>query len=181
MKNEQLHTDEILMLQVKDDNLDSLSPLFEKYHVRLYNYFLNRVRDKMVSEDLVQNVFRRILSYRHTYNENWKFVSWMYQIARNVMNNHFNESKLVISDYTDVELESSQTTEENSDNTDKQHTLHSAILKLDEEQRYIIELSKLQGLKYQQIADITGNSVPAIKVKVHRAMKKLKQIYFDIA
>jgi len=57
--------------------------------------------------------------------------------------------------------------------------LYEAMALLSEEQREIIELARFQGLKYQEISKITGNSVPAIKVKVHRAIKKLRELYFE--
>ena len=95
--------DEHLMLKVKKGDLDSLAPLFEKYHVKIYNFFLRLTRNKEVSKDLTQNVFRRIISYRESYDQQWKFKSWMYQIARNVHIKHYQENKFLKSDFYDTE------------------------------------------------------------------------------
>ena len=62
----------------------------------------------------------------------------------------------------------------------KKNTLYEALEQLSPEEREIIELSRFQGLKYQEISEITGNSVTAIKVKVHRAIHKLREFYFEL-
>lgn len=174
--------DEQLMQKVKNGDLDSLAPLFEKYHMRLYNFFLRLTQNRDVSRDLTQNVFRRIISYRESYDNNWKFRSWMYQIARNVHLKHYQENKFLKSDFHETEkLEvDSKSAIEEMDLETKKSTLYEALNQLSPEQREIIELSRFQGLKYQEISEITGNSVTAIKVKVHRAMHKLRKLYFEL-
>jgi len=176
-------TDEQLMLEVKKGELDSLAPLFEKYHIRLFNFFLRMTRDNNISEDLTQNVFKRILTYRESYNEEWLFRSWMYQIARNASAKHYNDQKLLFSDLKNTEeiaSENNSAIEELEGQTNKE-LLHEALNRLPFEQREIIELSRFQGLIYKEIAEITGNTVPAIKVKVHRAMNKLRELFFELA
>ena len=175
--------DEHLMQKVKDGNLDSMAPLFEKYHVKLYNFFLRLTNNKDISNDLTQNVFRRIISYRESYDQQWKFRSWMYQIARNVHLKHYQENKFLKSDFNEPEQieQDSKSALEEMEFEARKHTLHEALKQLNPEQREIIELSRFQGLKYKEISDITGNSVTAIKVKVHRAMHKLRELYFELA
>ena len=174
--------DEQLMQKVKNGDLDSLAPLFEKYHVRLYNFFLRLTQNKDLSGDLTQNVFRRIISYRESYNEDWKFKSWMYQIARNVHLKNYQENKFLRSDYHETEElnNDSKSALEEMEMETRKSNLYEALNQLSPEQREIIELSRFQGLKYQEISEITGNSVTAIKVKVHRAMHKLRELYFEL-
>lgn len=176
-------SDEHLMQKVRNGDLDSLAPLFEKYHVKLYNFFLRLTRNKDLSNDLTQNVFRRIISYRESYDTQWKFRSWMYQIARNVHLKHYKENKILISDFYEPEQieEDNMSSHEEDELTIRKHTLYEALNQLSPEQREIIELSRFQGLKYKEISDITGNTVTAIKVKVHRAMHKLRELYFELA
>jgi RNA polymerase sigma-70 factor (ECF subfamily) len=170
------------MQKVKSGDLDSLAPLFEKYHHRLYNFFLRMTHNKDISGDLTQNVFRRIISYRESYNTQWKFRTWMYQIARNVHLKHYQENKFLKSNYTETEhlAEDTKSALEEMELETKKNTLYEALAQLSPEQREIIELSRFQGLKYQEISEITGNSVTAIKVKVHRAIHKLREFYFEL-
>lgn len=176
-------TDEELMQAVKEGDLDALTPIFEKYHVKLYNFFLRQTRDRESSRDLTQNVFSRILKYRHTYNEKQGFKTWIYKLARNVHIDHYNKNRYLGSEYDDIENigDGSRDALDEMEESERRETLMEALEQLPAEQKEVIELSRFQGLKYEEISRITGSSVPAVKVKVHRAIKKLKEIYFQIA
>ena len=60
-------SDNQLMEEVRDGKVEKLAILFERHHVTLYNFFLRLTANRSISEDLVQDVFFRILRYRHTY------------------------------------------------------------------------------------------------------------------
>jgi RNA polymerase sigma-70 factor (ECF subfamily) len=176
-------TDEELMIAVKEGDLDALSPIFEKYHVKLYNFFLRLTSDRETSRDLTQNVFGRILKYRETYNEKHPFRTWIYQLARNVHIDYYNQNRYLVSDVDDAETIASRDKDaiEEMENTERHEILKEALGRLPADQQEVIELSRFQGLKYEEISKITGSSVPAIKVKVYRAIKRLKEIYFQMA
>jgi len=76
-------TDVQMMEDVRDGKVEKLAVLFERHHVPLFNFFLRLTGSRSISEDLVQDVFYRILNYRHTYKGQSNFTTWMYQIARN--------------------------------------------------------------------------------------------------
>lgn len=174
--------DEQLIIEVKNGNLDSLVPLFDKYQGKIYNFFLRVTHDPTSSEDLTQTVFSRIIKYRTSYKEVYSFKSWIYQIARNVHVDHYSKKKLWA-----TESEQEQYYADSRDaiaameKEQKEQILKEALGLLSPEHREIIELSRFQDLKYDEISQITGNSVGAVRVKVHRAVKKLKEVYFQIA
>ncbi len=176
-------TDEELMTAVKNGDLEALSPLFEKYHIKLYNFFLRLTSDRETSRDLTQNVFSRIISYRESYKEIYKFKTWIYQLARNIHIDHYNKNRYLISENYEIDRisEDEKDVLTELDETEKKETLKEALCQLPVDQREIIELSRFQELKYEEISKITGNTVGAVKVKVHRAIKKLKEVYFQIA
>src|SRR5262245_18627958 len=72
------------MLKVREGDIASLGHLFERHHERLYGFFVRLSGHRQLSEDLVQEVFVRMLKYRRSYREDSQFLSWMYQIARHV-------------------------------------------------------------------------------------------------
>jgi len=76
-------TDHQIMQEVRDGQVEKLAILFERHHVSLFNYFLRLTGNRAAGEDLVQEVFTRILKYRATYQGEDKFVVWMFKIARN--------------------------------------------------------------------------------------------------
>jgi len=171
------------MIEVKNGGLDSMIPLFDKYQVKIYNFFLRYTYNKETSEDLTQTVFSRILSYKQSYNEVYTFKTWIYQIARNVHIDHYSKNQYFAADYIqpeDTESEARNAIEE-MEKQQKEQTLKEALGLLSMDYREIIELSRFQDLKYEDISKITGNSVGAVRVKVHRAIKKLKEVYLQIA
>jgi len=175
--------EEQLMIEVKNGNLDSLIPLFDKYQDKIFNFFLRYTHARETSEDLTQTVFSRILRYKQSYNEVYTFKTWIYQIARNVHIDHYSKNQYFASDYLqaeDMALEASNAIEE-MEKQQKKQTLKEALGLLSVDYREIIELSRFQDLKYEDISKITGNSVGAVRVKVHRAIKKLKEVYLQIA
>src|SRR5580704_10452869 len=77
-------TDNALMAQVSAGELAKLAVLFERHHRALFRYFVSLNQNRELSEDLVQDVFFRILRYRATYDPAKPFTAWMYAIARRV-------------------------------------------------------------------------------------------------
>ena len=76
-------SDNALMSAVAAGTVSKLAIMFERHHRALYRYFISMTRDPQTSEDLVQDVFFRILRYRATYDPRLSFTAWMYQIAKN--------------------------------------------------------------------------------------------------
>src|ERR1700694_5717387 len=71
------------MEEVRQGDLASLAILFERHHRPLFHFFIHVNGDRELSEDLVQDVFFRMLKYRKSYRPDRSFTAWMYQIARN--------------------------------------------------------------------------------------------------
>lgn len=174
-------TDEDIMIQVKSGDIDKLSILFEKYHTKLYNHFLRHTYNKDLSEDLTQNLFLRILKYRQSYNDQFSFRTWMYQIARNIIARHYEQQKLKYdNNISAAEIKSNLlSTEEEVDKNERYELLYMAMNKLNSQDRELLMLSRFEGLKYHEIAEVTDLSVANIKVKIHRAMHKLKEMYLQ--
>jgi len=172
-------SDEIVMQRVKDGNLEEMSVLFERYHMRIYNFFLKMCMKKDISQDLTQNLFYRMIKYKHTYKNEYSVKSWIYQMARNLHADYRRQQKRVDEKFMNTEsypveiLDTRDSYEE-----EDYERLEKALSQLNEEQKEIIVLSRFQGLKYEEISPIVNQSVPAIKVAMHRAIKQLRGIYF---
>lgn len=173
-------TDEFLMSEVKNGNLREMAMLFEKYHVALYNFFVHMGIRKDISQDLTQNLFYRMIKYRNSFRETNNFRSWMYRIARNICMDYMNEQKVNESLFTLTEHYSEDIHDDDQGYTeDEYNALENSIMKLPAEQRELIILCRFQGLKYSEVSTILNMSVPAIKVNMFRAIRKLRTIYFN--
>ena len=71
------------MLRVRDGEVEKLGILYERYRDPLFNFFVRVTGSLSLSEDLVHDVFLRMLKYRHTFETGKEFRTWMYQVARN--------------------------------------------------------------------------------------------------
>jgi len=177
-------SDNTLMLKVKSGQIDMLGLLYERYKKWLYNFFYKMNFDTELSEDLVQNVFIRVLKYKHSYTEDSKFVTWLFQIARNVSYSHFNKH---LKDKEFVELESvnyklsdTQNVDEVIEANENIKRLNEAINTLPYDKKEIITLSKLKELRYKEIGEILGCSEANARIKAHRAMQDLKTAYISM-
>jgi len=105
----------------------------------------------------------------------------MYQIARNILADHYGRQTDKSQDHYPVDSikEPAYSFEDDMEKNERRRILYTALSRLPADQREILELSRFQGLKYEEIAEITGSSVNAIKVKIFRAIQKLKTIYFQ--
>jgi RNA polymerase sigma factor (sigma-70 family) len=174
-------SDEKIMLRVREGYLSELSELFERYHKKLYNFFLRLTFDPAASEDLTQNLFYRIIRYRHTFDGTaGTYRSWMYQMARNVhidfcrqQRKYSDRFSMTGEDLPDHVPEAQEGYQE-----DDFSRLDQALRRLQPEQRELLVLSRFQGLKYGEISKIRNSSVAAIKVQVHRAIRQLRSLYF---
>lgn len=175
-------TDEALMSAVKNGDVDQAAELYDRYSKRLYNYFVKISFDRDAGDDLLQNTFIRVLKYRHTYKEGKAFKSWLFQIARNVFADHLRQTKMKVSDYTDVSEVDSKVADplDTMSQNDKEAQLYKSMLNLNHETREILVMSKFENMKYEDIAKVLDCSIGAVKVKVHRAINKLRENYFEL-
>lgn len=170
------------MMAVKQGDLERASDLFELYHVPLYNFFVKITYDRELAHDLTQNVFLRLIRFRHTYKGEKRFKPWIYQIARNVFADHNRKNKVLKNDNIDVETlsEKIQETSESITLNEQEKILHLSMARLKDEYREILLMSKFQKMKYEEISEVLNTSVASVKVTVHRAIKKLKEHYFEL-
>ena len=175
-------SDEIIMQRVKEGNLQEMAVLFERYHVRLFNFFLKHTADRNVSQDLTQNLFYRVMKYRSSFKEENSFKSWVYQMARNVHFDYCKNNQKQSERFTTVENYNEESSAiDDAFSEEDFDRLDVALSGLGSDQREIIILSRYQGLKYEEISKITNMSVSAIKVQVHRTIKQLRSLYFKHA
>jgi RNA polymerase sigma factor (sigma-70 family) len=171
------------MEKVKNGDLDKLGLLFERYKRPLFGFFYGINKDPELSEDLVQNVFVRILKYRTLYRGEGEFRSWLFHIARNVSHDQYKKKKINASDSLEAWEERIGSDENRMTAYDKEDDLEllaQAMDRLSEEKREILLLSKYQEKKYKEIGEQLGITEGSVKVKVFRAMQELKSIYHQL-
>jgi RNA polymerase sigma factor (sigma-70 family) len=177
-------SDHELMIAVRAGEIRKLGELFERHHRPLYGFFVRLTNQPSVSEDLVQIVFYRILKYRHTYRDEGKFSAWIYHLARKVVADHFRKHARTPTpaDPADFHDEPAQEAapDAQAGTADDLALMRRALARLPHEHREVLVLARLQHLNHQEIARLLDCSVGAVKVRAHRALKELREVYFKI-
>jgi RNA polymerase sigma-70 factor (ECF subfamily) len=166
------------MLAVREGDLDRMGPVFDRNHKHLYNFFVRMTDSRRDSEDLVQEVFLRMLHYRHTYRDDSLFPAWMFQIARNV---RIDYHKRRTGDIQPLENQMVVSPDENPEETavlrNEMDLLDSALAMLDKDKREVILLSRFEGMRFRDIARLLGVKETTVKVRAHRAVQELGELF----
>jgi RNA polymerase sigma-70 factor (ECF subfamily) len=180
-------TDNALMAKVGEGEVQKLAILFERHHRALFRYFVSLNRNREIAEDLVQDVFFRMLRYRASYDASQSFTAWMYQIARNASADMAQKRRgevIGIDEFTERRPEpatSAPGPEESAARMQDLGLLKRALDRLPSDKRELLILSRFQGMKYEEIATVLGCEEGTVKVRVYRAMRALEQIFFTLA
>ena len=170
------------MLAVRDGDLDKLGLLFEKYHKKLYHLFLWQTRDTQASEDMVQDVFMKILKYRHTYRGDGKFTTWMFSVAHSVKADFYRKNRKSIRSLDEAQhlSDNEPSPEQVAEKKDEASLIQTALSKLPDDKRELLLMSRFQNMKYAEIAEITGCAIGTIKSRIHWTLKELTLIYQEL-
>jgi RNA polymerase sigma-70 factor (ECF subfamily) len=174
--------DDRLMTAVREGHVSQLGVLFERHHRALFNFFLRLTGDRQASEDLVQDVFVRILKSRATYRPGTQFRTWMYQVARSAhVDRYRSRPREVSADPDDLAPVSQAPLPGVEVERDEQAALlRRALAALPEDKREVLVLSRFHDLKYEEIGRLLGCEEGAVKVRVFRAVRALRQAYLDL-
>jgi RNA polymerase sigma factor (sigma-70 family) len=177
--------DHLVMLAVRDGYVERIGVLFDRYHRMLFNFFLRLTPNRGLSEDLVQEVFFRMLKYRQTFQAGTNFTAWMYQIARNAHLDQARKRRLEIvpdeENAWDALASADLNPHEQMAQAQEIGLLRRALARLPLEKREVLVLSRFQNLKYGEIAEVLGCEVGAVKVRVYRAIRELSQIFYELS
>ncbi len=170
------------MRQVRSGRTAGLATLFERHHARVYGYCLRMTGNRSTAEDLVQDVFMKMLKYKATFKDDSELVPWMFGIARNSCLAHLKRRATDHLPATPIMEETAAGDAHEEQHDDRESDLvRQALLRLPAERREVLVLSRFEYKSYDEIARVLDCSVGAVKVRVHRAMKQLREIYLDMA
>ena len=157
--------------------------IVKNYSERIYHHIRRFVYSHDDADDLTQEVFIKIWAAHPSYRGDAQFFTWIYRIATNEALNFLRKQKLrtfFSLDSTDSVLVK-KLEQDTYFNGDKLQTeLHKAIIKLPEKQRIVFNLRYFDEMKYEDIAEITGTSVGALKASYHHAYNKIKETLLNL-
>jgi RNA polymerase sigma-70 factor (ECF subfamily) len=156
--------------------------LVRKYQQRVYSHVRKMVIDHDDADDVTQEIFIKIHRYIQNFREDAQLFTWIYRIATNECLTFLQRKKrrffLPIVDL-ESELAHKIDTSPHISGDEIQRKLQKALLKLPDKQRLVFNLKYNDDMTYEQIAEITGTSVGALKASYHHAVKKIEEYLGD--
>jgi RNA polymerase sigma factor (sigma-70 family) len=175
-------TDETLMEAVRNGDVAKLGILFERHHRALFDFLVRMTDNAAAAEDLVQDVFVRVLKYRATWRNEGRFDTWLFRIARNARADYFRKriNSASIDEVADHPSGAPLPTELLARNRQLARLQHALML-LHEDKRELIILARYHGMTLEAIAELLGIEVGAAKVRIHRAVRELRDIFLGLS
>ena len=156
---------------------EAFQRLLLTYQKPLYNHIRNIILNHDDTNDVLQNTFIKVFQNLKNFKGESKLFSWMYRIATNEALTFLNQkakkggiSSETLQNKTIDNLKS----DSYFDGNEIQIKLHKAIVTLPEKQQLVFQMKYFEELKYEQISEILGTSVGALKASYHHAVKKIE-------
>jgi RNA polymerase sigma-70 factor (ECF subfamily) len=189
-------TDEALMTRFQGGDASALAALVQRHKTTLYNFILRQVRHPMVAEDLVQDVFLRIVHRAGDYKHEARFATWAYSIARNISIDHLRKMALrrhpSLDQPAGAGSEFGQSLGERTADDRPSASIDRAAIggelgiritraveDLPPDQREVFLLRQLAEVPFREIADIVGASENTVKSRMRYALERLQAALRD--
>jgi len=170
-----------LVARASSGDQEAFRLIFERYSRPVISFVYDLVGDRDLAEELTQETFVRAFRGLGTLRQETKLSTWIFGIARNVAreslrarvraNRHVDlddKSVLDLSDHNPVPVKQLLSKELNE-------LIQFALAALDDDKRLVFTLKVFQQCSYEEIADITGFSIPKLKTDLHRARSEMRR------
>lgn len=188
--------DEELMLLYSQGEPQAFEELMRRHERPLFNFILRSTKRADIAEELLQEVFLRVIRSAAEYEQKAKFTTWVYTIARNLCidraRKHKRRKELSLDEKVGgADSDQGQSfgellVDENAQVSHMGHErdqfmtrLQAALAQLPEDQREVFLLKEVSGLKFREIADVVGAPVPTVKSRMRYAIQALRGFMAD--
>ena len=188
---QRLAEDRALLARAQQGDLAAFEKLVERYSKRVYNLALRMTGSPQDAQEIVQDAFLSAFQNLKSFRGDAAFGSWVHRIAANLALMRLRHRKVV----TDAEGELKgelayaddgalltlplsrfgKRADDQALDRELRQAIEAAVAKLPEAYRAVFLLKDVEGLSYEEIAEATGESVPAVKSRLHRARLTLRQ------
>jgi RNA polymerase sigma-70 factor (ECF subfamily) len=175
---------DILVSGVKQGDPVSFEQLYQLYGRRITNYIFRMTGSRADAEDLTQETFVQAFRKIDTLKENRKFQSWLFRIAQNHVYQKYRGKRPQMesidepdrSELSDVAKMSTPSSSPEGQllSEEMERVIGGVIGELPEKYREVFVLSAVQGLSYQEISEVVGRSLAAVKSDIHRARVRVR-------
>ncbi len=162
----------------KSGNAESFAQVIDIYSGRLYGYFYRLTGDRNLSDELLSELFMKLVEKVGTY-KGGSFESWLFRIAANIFHDYLRSRKrrrrLLDSRRADLELQTSEPRISDA-NDEKLDKLQIQLNRMDADTRELIMLRFYSDLSFKEIAEVRSEPIGTALSKLHRGLKKLREL-----
>jgi len=183
-------SDEELILEFQKNNTEgAFNILVQRYKNPLTNYVFRFLGDYEACADVVQETMIKVYRYKDTYSSVAKFSTWVYTIAGNLARTEYRRQRrrniFSISDYGEEHKtydlpDESYRPDVATDSGIKDEIIQKALLKVKEAYREAVILRDIEGMTYEEIAEILGVNEGTVKSRINRGRAQLQELLKDI-
>ena len=172
---DQLEPDQTVIARVLEGDRESFTILIGRYGDALYRHALGMTGSPDVAEDIVQMSF--IKAYQHLSEVRGRFDAWVFRIVANGCKDWLKNIRRTHLSYDEDDQPSAYATpEEELDRTELRTDLDRALAALAPSLREAFVMKHVEGRSYEEMADLLGTTVGALKMRVHRAREALQAL-----
>lgn len=169
------NTDQLIIQRVLGGNRDAFKTLIQRYSDPLYRHALCMTGSPDVAEDILQLSF--IKAYQHLAEVRGRFDAWVFRIVANGCKDWLKNIRRSHLSYDEDDQPSSYATpDEELDRTELRSDLDRALSTLPASLREAFVMKHVEGRSYEEMADLLGTTVGALKMRVHRAREALQAL-----
>ncbi len=190
-------SDEQLFARYQRGDARAFEVLVGRHYQSIYNFLLRFTGEPAAAEDLLQDVFTRVIKGAREYQQRAKFTTWLYTIARNITIDAARKRKFrrhpsldqPIGDDDDGQRLIDTVKDDHPSGyadrktSDSQFTiaLDAALVRMNEDQREVFILRELQALSFSEIAEIVKTSENTVKSRMRYALEFLRKALAEFA
>ena len=171
-----------LLKQLRDASTKeaAFTRLVREYQEPLYWQIRRMVVIHDDADDVLQNTFIKAWSAIDSFRQESRLQTWLFRIAINESLNHLSKKKQVLSlDQTEIGIADTLASDSYFDGDEVQKQFQTAINSLPEKQRLVFNLKYFDEMKYEDMSDMLGTSIGALKASYHHAVKKISAFFND--
>ena len=168
------HTDEQLMTRYQDSDEAAFEEIYARYAKKIYGFLVRRLGQPDDCAELFQETFLRLHRGRSSYKPEMPFKTWLYTIANNLVRDSL-RMKRRSSTVHATEATENHASCATPDGSYKLQSFKEAFASLTDDQKEAIVLSRFEGLKYEEISQVTGRSTAAVNQLIQRALRHVRQ------
>jgi RNA polymerase sigma-70 factor (ECF subfamily) len=165
------------LLNPKTQNA-AFQKLMRDYQRPLYNHIRNIVLNHDDADDVLQNTFIKVFQFLKDFKGESKLFSWMYRIATNEAITFINKKAKrngTTSEAMQTKIVDNLKADTYFDGNEIQIKLQKAVALLPEKQQLVFKMKYYEEIKYEELSEILGTSVGALKASYHHAVKKIEE------